>query len=130
MAKLAKILIMLIRAISLALIIFGVMIWLGNFPQLLEAHIGLGFLVALILAVLSIVALAKRVVALGVLGLIAAVLLPVVGLRQFPLAFRHLGPIQISHLIVVFAALGIAESAYQAIRRASSNEHATGTSAR
>ncbi len=130
MAKLAKILIMLIRALSLVAIIFGIMIWLGTFPQLLEAHMGLGFLISLSLAVLSILALARRVLALGLLGLIAAVLLPIVGLRQFPLAFRHLGPIQVSHLIVVFAALGIAESAYQAIRRASSNEQATGTSAR
>lgn len=130
MAKLAKILIMLIRALSLAAIIFGVMIWLGTFPQLLPSHIGIGFLIALTLGVLSVLALAKRVFGLGVLGLIAAVLLPVVGLRQFPLAFRHLGPIQVAHVIVVFAALGIAESTYQAIRRANPNAQATGTSAR
>ena len=130
MAKLAKILIMLIRALSLAAIIFGAMIWLGTFPQLLPSHIGLGFLIALSLAVLSIVALARRVFALGLLGLVAAILLPVIGLRQFPLAFRHLGPIQVAHVIVVFAALGIAESTYQAIRRTSSNQQSARTSAR
>jgi tetrahydromethanopterin S-methyltransferase subunit E len=129
-AKFAKILIMIIRALSLVSIVFGVMIWLGTFPQLLPSHIGLGFLIALTLGVLSVIALAKRVFALGLLGLIAAVLLPVVGLRQFPLVLRHLGPIQVSHVIVVFAALGIAESTCQAIRRTSSNRHAAGTSAR
>ncbi len=130
MVKFAKILIMLIRALSLAAIIFGVMIWLGTFPQLLPSHMGLGFLIALSVAVLAVIALARRVVGLGILGLAAAVALPAVGLKQFPLAFRHLGLIQILHLIVVFAALGIAESTYQAIRKASSNEQASGTSAR
>ncbi len=118
MAKLSKILIMLIRVLALAAIIFGVMIWLGTFPQLLEAHMGFGFLITLLLAALAVVALVKRVYGLGALGLIAAVLLPVIGMRQFPLAFRHLGPIQIIHLIVVFAALGIAENTYRAIRNA------------
>lgn len=129
MAKLAKILILLIRVVALAAIVFGVMVWLGTFPQLLEAHMGLGFLIALMLAILAVISLVKRFFALGVLGLIAAVLLPVIGLRQFPLAFRHLAPIQVSHLIVVFAALGIAESTYSAIRKADGGGHATGTSA-
>ena len=129
MAKLAKILIMLIRVIALAAIIFGVMIWLGTFPQLLQAHMGFGFLIALMMAVLAVIALVKRVFALGILGLIAAILLPVIGMRQFPLAFRHLGPTQISHLIIVFAALGIAESTYKAILRANGGGQATRTSA-
>lgn len=126
MAKFAKILILLIRALALAAIIFGIMTWLGTFPNLLEAHMGFGFLVSLMVGILAVIALAKRIFALGILGLCAAVLLPVIGLRQFPLAFRHLGPIQISHLIIVFAALGIAESTYRAIRAAGQDTKATG----
>ncbi len=129
MAKVTKTIIMLIRALSLVTIIFGIMIWLGIFPQLLASHIGLGFLIAIMLAALAVIALIKRALAMGILGLCAALLLPVIGLRQFPLAFRHLGPIQVSHLIVVFAALGIAESTYQAIRRTDQNTQVTGTPA-
>lgn len=117
MAKFAKTLINLMRALSLAAIVFGVMIWLGSFPQLLSSHIAIGFLVAIILGILAVLALLRGAYAIGVLGLIAAFLLPVIGLRQFPLAFRHLGAIQVSHIIIVFAALGIAESAYAAIRK-------------
>jgi len=129
LAKLTKTLIMLIRALSLATIIFGIMVWLGTFPNLLQTHIAFGFLIAIMLAILAVIALVKRAFALGILGLIAAVALPVIGLRQFPLAFRHLGPIQVSHVIIVFAALGIAESTYKAIRAADQNIKATGTPA-
>ncbi|MGE5111860.1 MAG: hypothetical protein ACM3JB_13445, partial [Acidobacteriaceae bacterium] len=101
----------------------------GTFPQLLASHMAFGFLIAIMLAVLAVIALVKRAFALGLLGLCAAVLLPVIGLRQFPLAFRHLGTIQVSHLIVVFAALGIAESTYQAIRKADTKTKAAGTPA-
>jgi len=128
-AKLTKTLIMLIRALSLAAIIFGIMIWLGTFPNLLSAHMGFGFLIAIMLAILAVIALVKRIFALGVLGLCAAVLLPAIGMRQFPLAFRHLGPLQVSHVIIVFAALGIAESTYQGIRKADQNTKSAGTPA-
>ncbi len=129
MAKFAKVLIMFIRALALVAIVFGILIWVGTFPQLLPSHIGIGFLIALCVGILAIIALAKHIFALGVLGLTAAILLPVIGLRQFPLAFRHLGPIQVSHIIIVFAALGIAESTYAAIRKSSSDTRATGTPA-
>jgi hypothetical protein len=128
-AKFAKVLIMLMRALALVAIVFGIMIWLGSFPQLLPSHIGIGFLFALSLGILAIIALAKRILALGILGLAAAILLPVIGLRQFPLAFRHLGPIQVSHIIIVFAALGIAECTYAAIRKSNTDTRATGAPA-
>ncbi len=118
MAKLAKILIMLMRALSLIAVVIGILIWTATTPQLLPSHIAIGFGITTILAVLAVLALMKRELAPGILGLIAAVLLPVIGLRQFPLAFRHLGPIQVSHIIIVFAALGIAESTAAAVRRA------------
>ena len=119
MAKFTKLLIMLMRVFALASIVFGIMVWLGSFPQLLASHIAIGFLIAIIVGILGVLALLRGAYALGILGLIAAFLLPVIGLRQFPLAFRHLGAIQVSHIIVVFAALGIAESSYAAIRKTS-----------
>jgi hypothetical protein len=118
-AKIAKTLIMSMRALSLVTVIWGVLIWTGTMPQLLASHIALGFLVAVLVGVLAAMAMAKRAYALGILGLAAAALLPLIGLRQFPLAFRHLAPIQVSHIIIVFAALGIAETTYGTIRKMS-----------
>ncbi|MDT8066563.1 MAG: hypothetical protein ROO76_00190 [Terriglobia bacterium] len=129
MAKFAKVLIMLIRALALVAIVLGILIWLGTFPQVLPSHIGIGFLIALSMGILAIIAIAKRIFALGVLGIAAAILLPVIGLRQFPLAFRHLGPIQVSHIIIVFAALGIAESTYAAIRKTDTDRRTAGAPA-
>ena len=117
MAKFAKVLIMLVRVVSLVLIVFGILIWSGNSPQLLGAHIGMGFLVAVLIGLLAVLALARRAWPLGILGLVAAAALPWVGLKQFPLAFRHFGAMQIAHVLIVIAALGLAESSYAAIKK-------------
>jgi len=117
LVKFAKILIMLIRALALVSIVLGVLIWTGNSPNLLGAHIGLGFTITLLIALLTVLALVKRAFPIGILGVVAAVTLPWIGLRQFPLAFRHLGAIQVAHILVVVAALGISESLYAAIRK-------------
>ena len=118
MAKAAKVLIMLVRVIALVSIIFGVLIWTGQMPNLLGAHIGLGFLITAMLAILAIMALLKRAFPMGALGLLAAVALPWIGFRQFPLSFMHIGAIQVAHILVVIAALGLAESLAAAIRKA------------
>jgi len=119
LAKFAKILIMLLRALSLVAIVLGILIWTGNSPQLLSSHISIGFTITLLVAILAILALLKRVFPIGILGIIAAVALPWIGLKQFPLLFRQVGAMQIAHILIVLAALGIAESAYGAIRKAS-----------
>lgn len=117
MAKFSKILIMLVRALALVSIVLGVLIWTGKSPDLLGAHIGLGFTITVLIALLTILALVKRAFPIGLLGILVAVALPWIGLRQFPLAFMHLGAIQVAHILVVVAALGISESLYAAIRK-------------
>jgi hypothetical protein len=119
LAKFAKILTMLLRALSLVAIVLGILIWTGNSPQLLSSHIAIGFTITLLVAILAILALMKRALPVGVLGMVAAVLLPWIGLKQFPLLFRQVGLMQIAHIVIVLAALGIAESSYAAIRKAS-----------
>jgi hypothetical protein len=118
LAKFSKILIMLVRALALVSIVLGVLIWTGRMPNLLGSHMALGFTITLLIAILAVLALAKRAFPLGVLGIIVAVALPWIGLRQFPLSFMHLGAIQLAHILVVIAALGIAERLSSAIRKA------------
>lgn len=113
----AKALIMLVRVLGLAAIILGAAVWTGR-QQYLGPHIGTGFFVASVIFVLAVIALTKKVVIPGILGVIFAVLLPVVGLKQFPLTFHTFGAIQIAHIILALAAIGVAESLHAAIRRA------------
>jgi hypothetical protein len=117
LAKFAKICIMLVRALALVSIVLGVLIWTGQSPNLLGAHIGIGFTITLLLVILAVLALAKRAFLIGLLGIAAAVVLPWIGFRQFPLSFQHLGAIQVAHILVVIAALGIAESLHAAVRK-------------
>ena len=118
MLKLAKILVMLVRLAGVVAIILGIAVWSGRGLTMLNAHIGLGFLVAMCLLLLGIVALTRGLFALGILGLIFALLLPAVGFLQFPLKFgTHLGGPQIAHVVIVLASLGIAEALGGRIRR-------------
>jgi hypothetical protein len=113
---LAKTLIMLVRVLGLAALILGALFWTRR-PLYLGPHIGSGFLVATVLFVLAVIALTKGVVIQGILGVVFAVLLPVVGLRQLPLTFHTFSAIQIAHVILALAAIGVAESLYAAIRK-------------
>ncbi len=114
----AKVLIMLVRLIAILSIVFGIMIWSGTGQQFLGAHIGLGFLITLCIGLLAVIGLANRVIPLGILALVFAVLLPVVGLKQFPLAMSpNFGLIQTLHVIVVLAALGIAEALHARVAK-------------
>ena len=109
---------MLIRLIWL--IEIGLGIWIASLSGLpyLHAHIGLGFTFALLLAVLSIIGVAKRKTGLAIGGLIFAVLLPVVGIKQFPLKFGSaLGLMQYLHVAIVLAGIGIAEALHGKIRK-------------
>lgn len=107
----AKVLIMLVRLIAVLSIVFGVMIWAGTGMQFVGAHIGLGFIITLLVGILAVLALVRRLVPLGILGLVVVTLLPYIGLKQFPLAMRpHIGAMQIAHIVIVLATLGIAEA--------------------
>lgn len=118
MAAIPKILVMLVRSLALVSIILGILVWTGQMSNLLGAHIGIGFLISLSILILGILALAKRAIPAGLLAIVGAVALPYIGFRQFPLAFMHFGAAQVAHVLVVIAALGLAEMSYSAIRRA------------
>ncbi len=113
----AKILIMLVRLSALVSIAFGVLIWSGSI-QFVGMHIGLGFLITLLVGVLAVVGLAARVIGLGVLGLVFAFLLPYIGLKQFPLTLTpHFGAMQVAHVIIVVTTLGVAEALHARIAK-------------
>jgi hypothetical protein len=112
---LAKALIMLVRVLGLAAIVLGALLWSGR-PQLLGPHIGGGFLVALVVLVLAVIALTKKAFVPGILGIVLACLLPVVGFMQLPLTFHTLGAVQVVHIFLALMAIGTAERLYSAIR--------------
>ncbi|MGZ4787617.1 MAG: hypothetical protein ACXVZV_03715 [Terriglobales bacterium] len=118
MAKLAKVLIMLVRLI--ALVEIGLGIWIASISGLpyLKAHIVLGFCVALLLLLLAVISFTRRQVMVGVLGAIFAGLLPAIGLKQFPLKFgSNLGAVQYAHVAIALLSIGVAEAMYGKIKR-------------
>jgi len=115
---LSKALIMLVRVLGLASIILGALLW-AEHQQLLGAHIGIGFLVAIAIFVLSVIALTKKAVLPGILGVVFAVLLPLIGFMQLPLTFHTMRAIQVVHIMVALSIIGLGERLYSAIRSAS-----------
>jgi len=114
---LAKALIMLVRVLGLASIVLGVLLWSAH-PKLLGPHIGAGFLVSTVVYILAVIALTRKAVLPGILGVVFAVFLPVVGLKQLPLTFHTLGAIQVVHIVLALMTIGVAERLYSAIRSA------------
>jgi hypothetical protein len=114
---LAKVLIMLTRVLGLAGIVLGALLWAGR-KGLLGPHIGIGFCVATVVFALAVIAMTKQVVVPGILGVVFALLLPVVGFMQLPLTFHTMGAIQAAHIFVALAIIGVAERLYAAIQRA------------
>ena len=118
MAKFAKVLIMLVRLIWL--IELGLGIWIASIKGLpyVKVHIALGFAVALLLLLLALIAATRKLILPVVLGCGFAILLPSIGIEQFPLRFApHLGPIQYAHVVVALATIGVAEYIHSAIRK-------------
>jgi hypothetical protein len=113
---LAKVLIMLVRILGLAAIVVGALVWTGSKPYL-GPHIGLGFTVATLVFVLAVIAMLKKAVVPGILGVVFAVLLPVVGFMQLPLVPHTMGAIQAAHIFVALAIIGVAERLYSGISR-------------
>jgi hypothetical protein len=110
-----KALIMLVRVIGLISIVLGAMLWAGH-ETLEGAHIGLGMLIALLVFVLSVMALVKKAVVPGAIGVVLSLLLPVIGFMQLPLTFHTLRMIQVVHLMVALSIIGLAERLYSAVR--------------
>jgi len=106
---------MLVRIGGLAAIVLGALLWAGHTP-LLASHIGTGFAVAMVVFILSVMALLKKAVLPGILGVVCAVLLPVFGFLQLPLTFHALGVIQVIHIMIALMTIGLAERLYSAIQ--------------
>lgn len=117
MAKIAKILVMIVRLLFLVELVLGVLVVTLHL-QFLNPHIGLGFLLAICVALLAFIAFAQRKFGTGIRALIFAVLLPISGFKQFPLHFgSHIGLMQILHVIIALATVGMSEALYSAIRK-------------
>jgi hypothetical protein len=117
---LAKVLIMLVRLIWIVELAVGISIASAKGLPYLKLHIGLGFAMALCLFVLSMIAVVKRAVVPAVIGVIFAVLLPYIGLQQFPIKFGPaLGAIQYAHVVIAIVTIGVAEMLHGKIRRLS-----------
>ena len=113
----AKSLIMLVRVLGLLAIILGSLSWVTGQRHYLAPHIGIGFCVAVVVVVMSVIAMAKGDVVLGVIGLLLAVLLPLIGFMQLPVVFHSMGAVQGIHIALAFTAIGVAERLYSTIRR-------------
>ncbi len=108
---------MLVRVLGLAAIVLGALLWTGR-QQFLASHIGSGFCVSMVVFVLAVIAVTKKAVVPGILGVIFAFLLPVIGFMQLPLTYHTLRAIQVAHIFVALAIIGVAERLYSAIQRA------------
>ena len=117
--NLAKTLVMLVRVVGLAAIVLGSLLWLGGHPGFLGPHIGAGFCVAMVVFVMSVIALTRKAVVPGVIGVLLSLLLPMVGFMQLPLVARSMGAIQVAHIAIALTIIGVGERLYSAIQRAS-----------
>lgn len=119
MLTLTKVLVMLARLLFVIELVLGTYIWTAYGLPTLNIHIGLGFVMTIVVLVLAVIALARRMVMLGVIGVVIAVLTPYIGLKQIPaMAFMPtLGLIQILHIVTGLAAIGVAEAIGARVRK-------------
>lgn len=109
---------MLVRVLGLAAIVIGTLLWVTNHEPYLGPHIGVGFCVSSVVFVMAVIAMGKGAVVPGVVGLLLALLLPLVGFMQLPLHYHSMGGIQAVHIAVGLSVIGVAERLYAAIRSA------------
>jgi hypothetical protein len=115
---LAKALIMLVRVLGLAAIVLGSLLWFTNHQSYLPPHIGIGFCVAAAVFVMAVIALTRKAVVPGIMGILLALLLPMVGFMQLPLVFHSMGALQVAHVAIALTVIGVAERLHSAIHRA------------
>lgn len=109
---------MLVRLIAVVELVLGVSIASAKGLPYLKMHIGMGFAMALLVAVLAMIAAVRRAFVMAAIGIVFAVLLPVIGLQQFPLKFGPaLGAVQYAHVLIALGAIGVAEALHGAIRK-------------
>ena len=112
----AKTLIMLVRLLGLTAIVIGILLWSGR-PTLFGAHIGVGFVVTILIFIMSLAALIKKAMLPGAVGLVLALLLPAVGFMQLPLTFHGWRMVQVVHVMLSLAAIGLGERLYSVLQR-------------
>jgi hypothetical protein len=115
---LAKALIMIVRVTALLAIGLGVTMWNSGQPQLLAAHIGVGFFLVALVFLMAVMAILKKAVVPAVLAIGLVVLLPIIGFEQLPLFRRSMGGMQAAHLALALSVIGVAERLYAAMERA------------
>jgi hypothetical protein len=109
---------MVVRVLGLAAIVLGSLLWITGHQPYMGPHIGIGFCVAGVVFVMSVIALTRQAVGLGIAGILLALVLPIVGFMQLPLAVRSMGIIQVAHLAIALSVIGVGERLYAAIYRA------------
>lgn len=110
---------MLARLVFLVELGFGIAIASAKGLPYLKLHISLGFIMAMLLLLLALVAATKHLIVPVILGCAFAILLPLIGLKQFPIKFGPaLGAIQYTHVAVAILSIGIAEMIYAKFKRA------------
>ena len=102
---------MLVRVLGVIQIVLGVLFWTGNTLTLVPVHMLAGLLIVLVLWVLAALALWTRAaVGLGALALLWGLVVVALGVTQTGLVPGDLHwLVQVAHLLVGLAALGLAE---------------------
>jgi hypothetical protein len=116
---------MLFRIFWLVNIVLGILFWTGRVTGLIPLHMLFGIILTVLLVILSILAGVRGKPGLLVVGLIVAVLLPLVGLNQdsWDQGSGH-WIIQVLHLLVGILAIVVAEAIGGRIKRLSKRARA------
>ena len=118
MAMTTTVLSVLLRALGVVQVVLGLVFWSGNAYNLVPLHMSLGMLLVLCLWGLAIIAIFARVPwTLVLLAIAWGIFVPVFGMTQvgiLPGSFHWI--IQLLHLLVGFAAIGLGENLAKRIR--------------
>lgn len=110
---------MVIRVLWVVNLVLGILFATGNLLGLVMLHETFGILIAICLLLLSVFAIARgRAVGLAAAGIVVAILLPVVGEGQLHvLTGSNHWVVEVVHVLVAIAAIGIAEPLGLQLRR-------------
>jgi hypothetical protein len=100
----------LVRGLGIIALALGLMFFGGDARGLIPLHIVLGVLVAVALVVLSLAAIMAQRVGLGIVGIVVAVLMVVVGMGQDQmLRGQDQWIVQVLHILLGMGAIGYGE---------------------
>ena len=103
-----------------AVVLLGILLWTGHGPTLIPLHMEIGAVFVLSLWLLVILGAWARVgVPILVLTAVLSLVVPVLGVRQMALLPGSLhGLVQVTHLLVGVAAVGLGQLIYRRARKA------------